>query len=155
VEVELREVTPEVLEDLRTHVVLPGHQAEWVGGTVDDALQEAAELPEGNPWPRGVYVDGEPAGFVMLSWDVVPSPPDLYGPWFLWKLMVAPAYQGKGVGKAIVRHVAGLAKENGGTQLLTSVDQGEHTPFPFYIDLGFVATGEYAAWGEEILELSL
>jgi GNAT superfamily N-acetyltransferase len=137
-ELELREVTPEVLDELRTHVVLPPHQREWVGGTVDDSLQEAAELPEGNPWPRGVYVDGVPAGVVMLSWDVVPDPPDLYGPWFLWKLMVAPAFQGQGVGTAVVRHVAALAKENGGTQLLTSVSQGE-----------------YAAWGEEILVLAL
>jgi GNAT superfamily N-acetyltransferase len=109
-ELELREVTPEVLDELRTHVVLPPHQREWVGGTVDDSLQEAAELPEGNPWPRGVYVDGVPAGFVMLSWDVVPDPPDLYGPWFLWKLMVAPAFQRQGDGTAVVRHVAALAK---------------------------------------------
>jgi GNAT superfamily N-acetyltransferase len=153
--VELREVTPEVLDELRTHVVLPPHQAEWVGGTVDDSLQEAAELPEGKPWPRGVYRDGVPVGFVMISWDVEPSPPDLYGPWFLWKLMIAPAYQGQGVGRAVVRQVAALARENGGTQLLVSVAQGEHTPYPFYLGLGFVPTGEYAAWGEEILVLSL
>jgi GNAT superfamily N-acetyltransferase len=154
-ELELREVTPEVLDELRARVVLPPHQAEWVGGSVDDCLQEAAEGPEANPWPRGVYVDGVAAGFVMLSWDVEPSPPDVYGPWFLWKLMIAPAFQGQGVGGAVVRHVAALAKENGGTQLLTSVDQGEHSPYPFYVALGFVPTGEYAAWREEILELAL
>ncbi len=154
-ELELREVTPEVLDELRAHVVLPPHQAEWVGGTVDDSLEEAAELPEGKPWPRGVYVDGVPAGFVMLSWDVEPSPPDLYGPWFLWKLMIAPAFQGQGIGQAVVRQVAALAKEHGGTELLTSVSQGEHTPYPFYLGLGFVPTGEYAAWGEEILVLTL
>jgi GNAT superfamily N-acetyltransferase len=154
-DIELREVTPEVLDELRTHVVLPPEQAEWVGGTVDDSLQEAAELPEGKPWPRGVYRDGVPVGFVMLSWDVEPSPPDLYGPWFLWKLMVAPAAQGTGVGREVVRHVAALAKENGGTELLTSVDQGEGTPYGFYLGLGFVPTGEHAAWGEEILVLPL
>ena len=97
-ELELREVTPEVLDELRAQVVLPPHQAEWVGGSVDDSLQEAAELPEGTPWPRGVYRDGVPVGFVMLSWNVDPHPPSLYGPWFLWKLMVAPAAQGTPVG---------------------------------------------------------
>jgi hypothetical protein len=35
------------------------------------------------------------------------------------------------------------------------VSQGEHTPYPFYVDLGFVPQGEYAAWGEEILVLAL
>ena len=64
---ELREITPEVLGELRAHVVLPPHQAEWVGGSVDDSLLEAAELPEGKPWPRGVYRDGVPVGFVMLA----------------------------------------------------------------------------------------
>jgi diamine N-acetyltransferase len=154
-EIELRDVTTEVLDDLRTHVVLPPHQAEWVGGTVDDSLQEAAELPEGNPWPRGVYVEGEPLGFVMLSWDVEPNPPELLGPWFLWKLMIAPAAQGTGVGTAVVRHLAALVKGHGATELLTSVDQGEGTPYGFYLGLGFVPTGEYAAWGEEILVLTL
>src|SRR4051812_17918651 len=113
-ELELREVTPEVLDGLRAHVVLPPHQAEWVGGTVDDSLQEAAEEPDANPWPRGVYRDGVPVGFVMLSWDVVPRPPHLYGPWFLWKLMIAPAAQGSGIGGEVVRRVAAVAKEHGG-----------------------------------------
>jgi GNAT superfamily N-acetyltransferase len=155
-ELELREITPAVLDELRTHVVLPPHQAEWVGGSVDDCLEEAAETPEGKPWPRGVYHDGVPVGFVMLSWDTEPRPPDLYGPWFLWKLMIAPAAQGTGVGGAVVRHLAALVKEQGATELLTSVDpDGEHTPYGFYVGLGFVPTGEYAAWGEEILRLAV
>jgi GNAT superfamily N-acetyltransferase len=154
-ELELREVTPEVLDDLRAHVVLPPHQSAWVGGTVDDSLQEAAELPEGKPWPRGVYRDGVPVGFVMLSWDVEPNPPDLLGPWYLWKLMIAPAFQGQGVGGDLVRQLAALVKAEGATELLTSVDQGDGTPYDFYVGLGFRPTGEYAAWGEEILELAL
>src|SRR4051794_20983642 len=155
-ELELREVTPEVLGELRARVMLPAHQAEWVGGSIDDALQEAAELPEGNPWPRGVYRDGVPVAFVMLSWNVEPHPPSLYGPWFLWKLMVAPAVQRTGVGTAVVRHLAALVKDQGASELLTSCfPVGEYTPYPFYIGLGFVPTGEYAEWNEEILVLTL
>jgi len=74
--IELRELTPEVVAALREHVVLPPEQAEWVGGTIDDVLQEAADNPEGKPWPRAVYADGALVGFVMLSWDVVPRPPE-------------------------------------------------------------------------------
>jgi GNAT superfamily N-acetyltransferase len=155
VELELREITPEVLAELRTQVVLPPEQAEWVGGTVDDALEEAADHPEAKPWPRAVYRDGVPVGFVMLSWDVEPKPPELVGPWFLWKLMIAPAAQGSGVGRDVVRHLAALVEEQGGTELLTSVAQGEGTPYGFYLGLGFVPTGVYAEWDEEILVLTL
>jgi ribosomal protein S18 acetylase RimI-like enzyme len=154
-ELELREITPEVLDELRTHVVLPPGQAEWVGGTGDDSLDEAAENPQGNPWPRAVYRDGVPVGFVMMSWDVEPHPPELVGPWYLWKLMVAPESQGQGVGREVVRHLAALIKEQGATELLTSVARGDGTPYGFYLGLGFVPTGVYAEWDEEILALPL
>jgi GNAT superfamily N-acetyltransferase len=155
VEIELRQVTPEVLEELRTHVVLPPEQAEWVGGSVDDSLSEAAAHPEAKPWPRAVYGNGVPVGFVMLSWDVRPRPPQVIGPWYLWKLMVAPASQGSGVGRQVVRRVAALVREQGATELLTSCALGEGTPYGFYVGLGFVPTGEYAEDDEEILVLSL
>jgi len=154
-ELELREVTPDVLEELRARVVLPPHEQEWVGGTVDDSLEDAADNPHAKPWPRAVYRDGVPVGFVMLSWDVEPDPPEVIGPWFLWKLMVAPAYQGQGVGAAIVRHVAGLVRAEGAAELKTSVAQGENTPYGFYLGLGFVPTGEYAEAEEEVLVLPL
>ena len=57
--------------------------------SVADSLVEAAELPQGNPWFRAVYDDERPVGFVMLSWDVEPQPPEIVGPWFLWKLLTS------------------------------------------------------------------
>ena len=153
--VQLREVTADVLTDLRTHVVLPPEQANWVGGTVDDALNEASEFPEGKPWPRAVYLDTTPVGFMMLSWDAVPRPPHIIGPWFLWKLMIAPAWQGNGIGGEVVRLAASIAKEHGATELLTSVAHGPGSPFGFYVGLGFVPTGSYAEDEEEVLALAL
>ncbi len=153
--IELRQLTDEVLGETRTHVVLPPEQAEWVGGSIDDVLSEAADHPEGKPWPRAVYGDGRPVGFVMLSWNVEPHPPEVVGPWYLWKLMVAPRAQGLGVGREVVRQVAALVKEQGATELLTSVAQGEGTPYGFYIGLGFVPTGEFIENDEEILALAL
>jgi hypothetical protein len=57
-------------------------------GSVQSALAEAAREPHGKPWFRAVYVGDEPVGFVMLSWDVEPQPPEIHGPWFLWKLLI-------------------------------------------------------------------
>jgi hypothetical protein len=55
---------------------------------VTDSLAEAADHPQANPWFRAVYAGGRAVGFVMLSWDVEPQPPDIIGPWFLWKLLI-------------------------------------------------------------------
>jgi GNAT superfamily N-acetyltransferase len=124
--------------------VLPPEQQEYVGGTVDDALSDAASYPEARAWPRGVYADGVPVGFVMLSWDVRPDPPDptLVGPWFLWKLMIARDQQGRGLGRATVDAVAEVIRPAGATELLTSYSVGVGDPSGFYAALGFVPTGD-------------
>jgi GNAT superfamily N-acetyltransferase len=141
VEIELREVSPEVLDDLRAHVILPPEQAEYVGGTVDDALAEAAAVPEANPWYRGVYVDDVPVGFVMMSWDATATD-EIFGPWFLWKLMVARSAQGQGVGRAIVDRMVQIVRDHGDSELLTSYGEGPGDPSGFYAALGFLPTGQ-------------
>ena len=73
--------------------------------TVADSLAEAAEYPHAKPWYRAVYDDDRPVGFVMLSWDVEPQPPEIHGPWFLWKLLIDQRYQREGYGQEVVRQV--------------------------------------------------
>jgi diamine N-acetyltransferase len=102
-----------------------------------------------------VYVDDEPVGFVMLSWNVVPQPPRIIGPWFLWKLLIDERHQHRGYGREVVRLVAEIVRENGATELLTSCVQGAGGPEPFYRGLGFAPTGELDENGEVILALQL
>ena len=118
-------------------------------------MREAVEHPEGSPWFRGVYADDEPVGFVMLSWDVEPQPPEIIGPWFLWKLLIDRRYQRQGYGEEVVRQVVGLIREQGATELLTSYVPGEGGPSGFYARLGFVPRGDVDPEGEIILRLSL
>ena len=155
-QVELREIDEAVLGELRASIALPPQQQQFVGGTVDDALRDAAAYPEANPWPRGVYVDGVPVGFVMLSWDLRPDPPDptLVGPWFLWKLMISADQQGKGYGRAVIDAVADVIRPEGATELLTSYGEGEGDPSGFYAALGFVPTGDRHE-GEVVAALDL
>lgn len=122
---------------------------------VAESLAQAARHPEGNPWPRALYAGDEPVGFVMLSWDVTPSPPDLRGPWFLWKLLVDERHQGRGYGAAAVRLVADVVTAHGGTELLTSYVPGAEGPAGFYRRLGFVPTGEVDGDGEIVVSLPL
>jgi hypothetical protein len=57
--------------------------------SVADSIAEAGRHPEGSPWYRAVYAGDEPIAFVMLSGKVSPQPPDINGPWFLWKQIAA------------------------------------------------------------------
>ena len=91
----------------------------------------------------------------MLSWDVTPRPPDIIGPWFLWKLIVAERQQGRGIGRAIVQRVVELIRAEGATELLTSHGVGDGDPGGFYERLGFVPTGAFDPQGERILRLDL
>jgi diamine N-acetyltransferase len=122
---------------------------------VAESLAQAAAHPEAKPWPRAVYAGDVPVGFVMLSFDVAPAPPDLLGPWFLWKLLVDGRHQGRGYGAAAVRLVAGVVRANGGAELLTSYVPGDDGPAGFYRRLGFVPTGDVDEDGEIVARLPL
>lgn len=151
--VVLREITDENRDDLVALRVEPS-QERFVG-TVADALTDADEIPEGKGWYRAIYADREPVGFVMLSWDVVPRPPRIIGPWFLWKLLIDERHQHRGYGREAVELVAQVVRENGGTELLTSAVQAVDGPEAFYRRLGFTPTGDFDENGEIILALKL
>ena len=119
--------------------------------SVTESLAEAAEFPQANPWFRAVYADGPPVGFVMLSWNAEPQPPEIICPWFLWKLLIDHRHQGKGYGQEVVRQIVELVRGQGATELLTSYVPGEGGPAGFYARLGFVPTGELDSAGEIIL----
>jgi diamine N-acetyltransferase len=124
-------------------------------GTVADALADAREIPEAKPWYRAIYAGDQPVGFLMLSWDVVPDPPRMIGPWFLWKLLVDERHQRRGYGRASVRLAADIVHANGADELLTSCGLGAGGPEPFYRRIGFRRTGELDEKGEVILALDL
>ena len=130
------------------------HQAAFVS-SVADSLAEAEEYAHANPWFRAVYAGEEPVGFVMLSWNVEPKPPEIIGPWFLWKLLIDRRHQGRGYGREVVRQVADVVRAAGASELLTSHVVGEGGPAGFYRRLGFVPTGDVDAGGEVILKLEL
>lgn len=151
--VTLREITEENRDAVLALQVAPD-QERFVG-TVRGALEDAARYPNANPWYRAVYADDEPVGFVMVSWNVEPQPPEIIGPWYLWKLIVDQRYQGRGYGAEALRRVAELVRAEGATELLTSYVPDDAGPAGFYERLGFVPTGERDANGEVIVRLAL
>ena len=151
---DLRELTAANRDVVLALSVLPEQQP--FVGTVVGALTDAADHPQANPWYRAIYAGEEPVGFVMISWNCVPQPPEIIGPWFLWKLLIDHRHQGHGYGAEAVRIVAELVGRAGARELLTScfVDL-DGSPAPFYERLGFVATGDLDVDGETVLRLEL
>jgi len=151
--VTLREITDENRHAVVALRVAPA-QERFVG-SVQDALDLAVEYPQAKPWYRAVFSGEAPVGFVMVSWNVEPQPPEIFGPWFLWKIIVDARYQGRGFGAEIVRKVAAIVRAAGATELLTSYVPETGGPAGFYERLGFVSTGEVDNNGEPIVRLTL
>jgi diamine N-acetyltransferase len=159
VAVTLEEITADNHDAVLAVRVAP-RQEQFVG-TVQGALADAVAYPEAMPWYRAVYAsddqDGQavPVGFVMISWNVPPAPPEIIGPWFLWKLIIDERYQGRGYGAAVISQIADVVRSEGATELLTSYMPGDGGPGGFYQRVGFVPTGEFDQAGEIIMRLGL
>jgi diamine N-acetyltransferase len=113
--------------------VKPGQ--EQLVATNQQSLQDAQAYPSCKPF--AIYAGETVVGFLMLRHDY-PGPHDYY----LLRLMIGAAYQGRGYGAAalrqLVQHVRTLP---GATALRTSFDLGEGNAGPFYARLGFRETG--------------
>lgn len=140
VSIELREVTDGVREELRS--VRVGEGQERFVSSIEESLAEAEQYPEAKPWHRAVYSEGVAVGFVMICWDVEPDPPELWGPWFLWKLLIDERQQGRGLGREVVLAIVDIVRREGGDALITSYGEGPGGPGAFYRGLGFVPTGD-------------
>jgi diamine N-acetyltransferase len=70
-------------------------------------------------------------------------------------LLIDERYQGRGLGREVVRQIAALVRAEGATELLTSHVPGDGGPSGFYERLGFVATGDVDDGGEPVLRLPL
>jgi len=156
VAVTLEEITGQNREAVLALRVAPG-QERFVS-SVEDSLAAAADYPQASPWYRAVFASDEPAGpvgFVMMSWNCEPDPPEVIGPWLLWKLLIDQRYQGRGYAAAVVRQVAELVRAEGATELLTSYVPEDDWAAGFCQRLGFVPTGELDDRGEVIVRLGL
>ena len=149
-QVELREITQDTVRAICKLQVAPDQQ----GFVAPNAVSLAQALFHPEAWYRAIYVDDEPAGFVMLH-DASQLPDagatDEIG---LWRLMVDVRFQGRGVGRLALQQLIERLRERGLRRLLTSFVPGEGCPEPFYRGLGFEPTGAVDD-GEVVLSLQL
>ncbi|MDP2425595.1 MAG: GNAT family N-acetyltransferase, partial [bacterium] len=81
-------------------------------------------------WPRAIYLDETPIGFVML--DVAPEDVVERGKaYYLWRLMISFEHQGKGYGKIVLDMLVEKCKQDGKVVLYTSCEMEKSMPYAF------------------------
>jgi len=139
--VSLRPVTKDNLD-----AVLNLEVAEAQKGFVAPNVFSMAEAAlEPKAWPRAIYADETPVGFLMMHLPTC----------YLWRFMIGAEHQGKGYGYQALNLLIEYVRLRPQAQELTlSYVPGEGCPQPFYQKLGFVDTGEVHD-GENIMKLTL
>ncbi|MBF6216373.1 GNAT family N-acetyltransferase [Nocardia farcinica] len=148
-EITLRRITAWTVTDIcDLSETLSDEQREMVA---DNAVSIAEAHFSENAWFRAIYLDETPVGFVMLhtGYDYEDGI-ECHGV-FLWRLMIAGPYQGRGIGRKAVEMVVESLKARGISELHTSYGEGPGSPEPFYKALGFVPSGDrYGEDDEEV-----
>ena len=88
--------------------------------------------------------DGLPAGFALFfhNFSTFRGRPGIY----LEDLYVSPGYRGRGIGRALLGHLAALAVERGCRRLEWSVLDWNEPAIGFYRSLGAVAMDEWTVF---------
>ena len=104
------------------------------------------------PSGHGAEHGGEPAGFALFfhNYSTWTGKPGLY----LEDLFVREPMRGKGIGKALLLHLVGIARERGCARMEWSVLDWNRTAIDFYRSLGARPQSEWTVYrlDQEALE---
>ena len=146
-EVSLREITSETV--IQICKLSDTHSEQEQKMVAPNAISIAQAHFSDKAWFRAIYADEMAVGFVML-YDDSENPE-----YFLWRLMIAGPYRGKGYGrKAIELLVEYVKTRPRARELSTSYVPIEGGPEGFYRKMGFEPTGEVDD-GEIVVRLTL
>ncbi|MGI6131961.1 MAG: GNAT family N-acetyltransferase [Bacillota bacterium] len=109
----------------------------------DNAVSLAQAAYSDGAWVRAIYADSDLVGFIMLhlgsDYDDGIDCPGV----FLWRLMIAGPFQGKGYGARAIHRLLAHLRSMGMRELYTCCETGPAGPEGFYRRLGFEPTGDY------------
>jgi diamine N-acetyltransferase len=143
-DVELREITGDTVRAICRLEVADDQR----GFVAPNAFSIAQAHYEPKHWLRAIYADGEPAGLVLAREDPAE------GSYYLWRFMVAEAFQRRGVGRRAMELLLDRWRSLGATQAELSVIPGNDAAIGLYESLGFRLTGEEHG-GERVMRLEL
>ena len=107
-------------------------------------------------WLRAIYCDNTPVGLVLLTIEKEEYETlQCLGQPYLWRLMIAEAYQRKGIGKATMQQVIEeVSKWPEAKDLYLSVVEENKSARKFYLELGFQDLN-LVLEGERVMKFSL
>jgi diamine N-acetyltransferase len=132
----IAELTPDTVEAAVKLELAPG-QERFVA-PVAMSLAEAYVTP--TAWPRVILDHGEVVGFIMGNFD--PGNEVSAFRAGIWRLNIAGAAQGRGVGRFAVAELEAEAARRGVETITVMWERGDGGPEGFYRRLGFEPTGE-------------
>ena len=118
---------------------------------VSHSIAEAYVNPT-TAWPRVVLEGDDVVGFIMGNFDPESEQPEFRS--CIWRINVAAAEQGAGVGKFAVWALAEEARSRGFHELTVLWEPGDDGPEDFFLKIGFVITGE-TQYGEKLGTLKI
>ena len=103
----------------------------------------AEALVSPRAWYRAIAADGVLVGFVMLSDDPEGTDNDGTPEYYLWRMMIADGFQGRGYGAAASGCSWTTSGRGPGRRSCSSAGcRAPGVPEAFYLGLGFEPTGE-------------
>lgn len=137
--VSLREINKETVRAV-TKLSVAENQQRFVA---PNAVSLSEALFSDEAWYRAVYNYEELVGFVMLSDESIKKDPPAEPNIGLWRLMIDQRYQGRGIGREVMRLVLDYVKSRPRIRYFyTSYVPEPGGPGPFYLSLGFAPNGE-------------
>ncbi|MDN4055898.1 GNAT family N-acetyltransferase [Massilia sp. YIM B02763] len=144
-DVTLQDITEENFEDFMD-MELPEHQRELLASNAY-SIAQSRFYPD--YIPRGVYCDGEPAGFLLYDRRAG----DVEGDYAIYRFMVDHARQGRGIGRrAMELLLAELRARPDMRRITICYHERNARAKAFYASFGFVETGVDER-GEMVAEL--
>jgi diamine N-acetyltransferase len=123
-----------VLDIIKLWTTLDDYQKSCVA---PNAVSLAQAYASKRAWPRAIYDNQTPVGFVMLALHDDDIPKEDQPSYYLWRFMIAKEYQNKGIGKKVLDLIYAKAKEDKQKYLYTSCEVEGDMPYAFYMSYGF------------------
>jgi|LGOV01.1.fsa_nt_gb diamine N-acetyltransferase len=135
--VELREVSKKNLRDIimLSEQLSDNHKKCVAPNAI--SIAEASLYPK-NAYYRGIFLEENAIGFVMVFLPDEESIKKGEDDFFLWRFMIANDYQHKGYGSKALDIIIKMAKDLAYKKVLTSCEVVEDGPYAFYEKYGFV-----------------
>jgi len=118
-------------------------------GSMASHFEDAEAEPRAKPRMWSVHDGDQLVGFVMISDHIEDRGDDLVGPYYLWRLLIDEAFQGRGYGAAAIDAVVDYVRTRPDAEILwTSCGKGDDGPLGFYLRYGFVQAGD-VQWDDD------